>query len=901
MMAFFKIRTIPALILSILLVALVANYTVRALSSFYRMQTALVPEAVIDLNEFKYFLRSEFKKEWVKMTAEAPLKDEESPLKTFHITVDQEALDSLNANLPISGRDHYVDAFIKIEGDENQYKIKMRYRGFISPHWLFKQKSLRIKMKKGQSHTMDRKFNLVNPVHDYIITDQIAYGMARDLGIIAPDFYPTRVFINGEYMGVYMYLSQVDESLIRKHRIMPGSVYYGEKSGKGEHGVAKLWFGSQFWDKKAARNAEQKENREDIDYFITQTNNDSDIEFYNFFNNYLDKKDYYNFMAMDVLFGSNHHDWAHNHKVYFDPYRGKFRPIAWDLRFWSQFPHKDPGTYLLQERVKLNPILEYERDLATYALFQAYPPERIEAMLDEYSGNQEADLAADKYRDTGVSLEEYKSWTSLPFTMTEYKNAIAERKNIYKLRHNSLRSLFANSRVSCLVEDQGQFQKLTFYVDGNTPAILTHQNNRLLLDYNRNGELDSNDQETDTAPLYPGRKFKDGNIYGTNNSLFGYRRLVFATMEYTVFITGSSESFDLEQVSLTNGITGQEVPITLVTEAKEADSESVHPWTLPLQAPESEVVFSGDVVVDENVEFGKNTTVVIEPGTTVRLAENASLFFYGKVLAKGTAQQPIRFIAKDEGKPWGILAVQGEATFGTQFTYCEISGGSTATKNLIHYTAPFNIHDMAQFEVSNCIIGENFVGDDAMHIGYATGTVTDCEFRNARSDGLDIDIADVTLTGNVFYNTGNDGLDVMTSKIKASDNVFINIGDKGISVGEWTEATITDSLIINPVIGIAIKDKSKVKADNLIFVDAKEYAIAAFRKNLKYDEGGFMDGGTIHLVGNTYRASDSASVTTVKNEIEDKLPSLERYRQTAGSKDEKYIMILDELEARYAQ
>ncbi|WP_031485108.1 CotH kinase family protein [Maridesulfovibrio frigidus] len=894
-------RTIPAIIFSLLLVALVGNYTVRALSSFYRMQTALVPEATLDQNTMKYFLRAEFKKEWVKMTAETPLKDEESPLKTFHITVDQAALDSLNANLPISGRDHYVDAFMKIEDDENQYKIKMRYRGFISPHWLFKQKSLRIKMKKGQSHTMERKFNLVNPVHDYIITDQLAYGMARDLGIIAPDFYPARVFMNGEYMGVYMYLSQVDESLIRKHRIMPGSVYYGEKSRKDEHGVSTLWFNSTFWDKKASRNAEQKENREDIDFFITQTNSDSDVEFYNFFNTFLNKKDYYNFMSMDALFGTNHHDWAHNHKIYFDPYRGKFRPIAWDLRFWNRYPSKDLSNYLLQERVKLNPILEYEKDLATYALLQAYPPEYIAGKLDEYSENQKADLAADKYRDNGVSLEKYESWTSLPFTMAEYEKTIVERKNIYSLRYNFLRALFTDTRVSCLVEDHDQFKKLTFYVNGNTPTILTSHDNGLVLDYDRNGELDSNDLETDSVILYPGRKFKEGNIYGKNNSLFGYRRLINSPMEYTVFIADSPESFDLEQLSFTNALTGQDVHVKLVTEAEEVDSDSVHPWTLPLPVPETEVLFSGDVVVDENIEFGKNTTVIIEPGTTFMLAENASLFFYGKVLASGMATQPIRFIAKEEGKPWGIIAVQGEGASGSLFKYCEISGGSIAAKNLIHYTAPFNLHDMSKFEVSNCIIGENFVGDDAMHIAYATGVVKDCEFRNARSDGLDIDIADVTLTGNVFFNTGNDGLDVMTSNITASDNVFINIGDKGISVGEWTEATITDSLIINSVIGMAVKDKSRVKADNLIFVDAKEYSIAAFRKNLKYDEGGTMEAGTIYLVGNTYRATDSSSHVAVEAEIENKLPSLDSFRQTVGRKDDKYVMILDEVEARYAQ
>jgi len=901
MKSIFKIRTITAIVLSAMLFAFVGNFTIRALSSFYRIQTALAPKAELSLDDYKFFLRAELKKEWVKLTASTPLKDSESPLKTFHITVDQAAIDSLNANLPISGRDHYIDAFMKIEGDEEQYKIKMRYRGTISPHWLFKQKSLRIKMKKGQSHGMDRKFNLVNPVHDYIITDQISYAMARDLGIIAPRFYPTRVFINGEYMGVYMYLSQADESLIRQHRIMPGSVYYGEKSGIGSNGVADLWFESNFWDKKAARNAEQKENREDIDYFINQINSDSCVDFYNFFNTYLDKKDFYNFMAMDVLFGSYHHDWAHNHKIYFDPYRGKFRPIQWDLRFWSRKRHKDLSTYLLQERTKLNPILEYERDLATYALLQAYPPERIDAMLDEYSENQRADLAADKYRDNGIMIENIDVWTSLPFTMKEYENTINERKIIYQFRYNFLNAVFASSHVSCLVEDQGEHKKLTFFVNGNTPAILTTHGGNMILDYNLDGKLGSGDLESSSVVLYPGRKFMDGNVNGDKKALWGHRRLVNATQKYITFMDDSSEPFDFDQLRFVNAITGQDVPVEIVSEAEDVDAESVHAWTLPLPEPETEVVFSGEVIVDETLEFGENTIVTVEPGTIFKMAENVSLFFYGKVVANGTVDQPITFVQKDNGMPWGLIAVQGKRASGSSFKYCNFSGGSLATHRLIHYTAPFNIHDLDQFEVANCIIGENYVGDDGMHIAYASGSVKNCEFKNTRSDGLDIDISNVTLTGNTFYNTGNDGLDVMTSNISASDNIFINIGDKGVSVGEWTEATITDSLFINTVLGIAVKDKSKVKADNLIFIGAKEHSVAAFRKNLKYDQGGMLEADTLYLAGNRNLATDSASTITVENEVYDKVPNLNRFYKIVSNKEKTYTTIIDEVKARYAQ
>jgi len=275
-------------------------------------------------------------------------------------------------------------------------------------------------------------------------------------------------------------------------------------------------------------------------------------------------------------------------------------------------------------------------------------------------------------------------------------------------------------------------------------------------------------------------------------------------------------------------------------------------------------VLKGTINVTSTLIFSKDKEVIIQPNTTFIMYPEISIYFYGKVTAIGTKEKPIKFIAKDKTNPWGLVAVQGEATTGSKFHYCYFENGSTDIRNLIHYTSQFNIHDMSYFEVKNCFIGKNHRGDDAMHIAYAKGIVDHCTFDGARSDALDIDISVVTITNNLFKNSQNDALDIMTTTMNASNNIFINTGDKGISVGEWSTATISDSTFIKTYIGLEIKDKSKVKASNLKFIDTKKLPIHLYNKNKRYDTGGFLEATNIKFIGNSKIKADKRSKYEIK-------------------------------------
>lgn len=861
-----KILSIKGVI-SILIIAIVALYSLQAYTAYHNYKSGVNPSLELTPSIFKIFIKNEIKKEIIKKTAQRVMSDEQSPLKTFRLTINQQDIVALNLDLPKSGKAQYIDAYLLISDEpEKTRKVKLRYRGDNNFHWLYAQKSLRIKLAKKDNYNMEKVFNLINPPYDYTLIDNINYQISSDLGIISPDFYPARVFINGKYMGVYMYLSQVDESLLRKHKIMPGSIYYGDNAPANKQGISSLWQSAEYWKKKASRNAEQKNNREDINYFIQSINTLAPLEFYKFVNTSLDKEKYYNYFALDVIFGSEHHDYHHNHKLYFDPYKGKFEPIQWDLRFWHPYGTKDVSVYPLIEKISLNPILEHQRDQVAYKLMQSdtFKQETINAKLAKLNKVQKEDLAADTLKDRAIySSKKLKGWHSEPYTQKDLDKTIKDKLWHFKVRQEKLNKVYQNANISYkLTKIADQTYVIELFSKGNSAVEIKAKNSTtmsLYKDLNFNGQIDANETAIDSIMLYPGRKIENKPVEHFGKFLSGNIRITPATEKYTIIIKTKTDTLDISDFVFTNKITLQPLQATIYnSDEKPQKNDSIHPWQLP-QPKQKIITLQGQINVDTTLVFDRHTPVIIKPNTTFIMAENTSIYFYAKVTAKGTSEQPIKFIAKDAKKPWGIVAVQGKQTSGSLFEYCQFENGSIDVKNLIHYTAPFNLHDTDNFKVNHCKIGKNFKGDDAMHIAYAQGTVENSQFIDARSDGLDIDISNVIINNNIFSNSGNDGLDIMTTEMTATNNTFIETGDKGISVGEWSTAEINDSHFIRTWIGLEIKDKSNVNANNLRFIDTKNKAINLYRKNKRYDSGGQLQAGKLYFKGNDIITKDKKS------------------------------------------
>ena len=243
------------------------------------------------------------------------------------------------------------------------------------------------------------------------------------------------------------------------------------------------------------------------------------------------------------------------------------------------------------------------------------------------------------------------------------------------------------------------------------------------------------------------------------------------------------------------------------------------------------------------------------------MAPGQSLIFYGKLIAVGTQDKPIRFLPMKSGQEsWGSLVLQGKKATGSRLKHFEVSGGSVLTHKLVDYSGQINIHDVDSFEISHCLISDNAIGDDAMHIAYSQGTVDHCKFVNSHLDALDVDISSVSISHSEFRDSGNDAIDMMNSHVEVKNGVFLSALDKCFSIGEQSTAPLTNITLSDCHVGIAVKDGSFATVNDILFKNKGDTPIHLYQKNPRYKVGG-------RIVGNNlFGVNDQDIMVTDKSE-----------------------------------
>lgn len=820
-----------------------------------------------------WYVRDNLRRVYNQATAPQMPLDDQLPL--MQMSIAPESLTELNNELPKSGKEKYHRAYVKYGGES--FTLKARYMGDNYWHWLYPQKSWRLKTKKNKLIENRRKINIKNPRTVVTFNESLAQELAQDIGLIAPRVFPIKFVQNNIYMGVYLFWDKIDESVIRAFNRMPGSVYEGDSAPVDKAtGISLLWTDEKYWEKTASRNSEQKQNREDIHTLITGVNTADLKDFYTFVNTYIDKDSYASFICLDSVTGTVHHDYHHNNKFYFDPYIGKFEQISWDIDEWRpQEKHLDGVENPLLTRWKLIPEFDLLRHKRLYELIQGgeLSLEHILAKIEEYDQRVRPALASDVYRD--IKRYQVAKNLRLPlfpcgfFPMEEYDQAIEQFKEGIKSRFELLHRYLATSGGAYNLSTGKERQLLRIVSTGDVGVQVTGitflgsvSTVRLYRDSNRNGTFDKGDILVGSAngdgekaamaideELFSGyRKIVRGTPF---KILHGDSRLIQSPLLYTYFIETDGGGIDTVGLEAENSVTGRKVSIIQADFGADIakNTISLHPWDLP-QAPEEQnrTIGPGIVSVPQTMIFPENVHLTIMPGTTFRLAEGASIFCYGKVTAQGTADNPIRFEGVDKEHPWGAFVLQGDGADNSVFSWCSWADGSVASRNLINYSGMVSMHDVDNLVIRNSRIGRNYIGDDALHLAYCQDfSVTDSLFENARSDAFDVDISTGTVAGSRFVGSGNDALDFMTSRATVRGCYFNQSGDKGISAGEKSSIAIENSVFDDCQIGLEVKDQTVVRyGENSI--NRSPVAINLYKKNWRYSGGGRIEAEIIYAI-----------------------------------------------------
>jgi hypothetical protein len=247
----------------------------------------------------------------------------------------------------------------------------------------------------------------------------------------------------------------------------------------------------------------------------------------------------------------------------------------------------------------------------------------------------------------------------------------------------------------------------------------------------------------------------------------------------------------------------------------EPGRSSPHPFCYPYVSEDTVRLGPGKIDISETHVYANNQTVIIEAGTTLRLAEGASIISYGRVIAEGRKDAPIRFVP--QGKSWGGIALQGPATAGSRFRYVEMTQGTRPTYGFFDFPGMFNVHDTKDIRFEHAHFARNHISDDALHVAYVQDlAVLDSRFDVTFSDGIDLEYSTAIIERTAIVGTGDDGLDLMGTRVEMRDSRIVDCKGNGVSAGERSDVLLQRDLIARSTRGLLLKNGSSISANEVI-------------------------------------------------------------------------------------
>ena len=147
-------------------------------------------------------------------------------------------------------------------------------------------------------------------------------------------------------------------------------------------------------------------------------------------------------------------------------------------------------------------------------------------------------------------------------------------------------------------------------------------------------------------------------------------------------------------------------------------------------------------------------------------------------------------------------------------------GGWTLTRGITFFNGPV---------ISLCKISDA-LAEDALNIVASNFTLKQSVFSDVSSDAFDGDFVNGVITSCSFERIGGDAIDFSGSNVKIEKVRVYATADKAISAGEKSQVIVSDSKLESVGYGIAAKDLSEVRAENLQIDKAKVAALAAYQK-----------------------------------------------------------------------
>lgn len=250
-------------------------------------------------------------------------------------------------------------------------------------------------------------------------------------------------------------------------------------------------------------------------------------------------------------------------------------------------------------------------------------------------------------------------------------------------------------------------------------------------------------------------------------------------------------------------------------------------------------------VASSDVNITSTGKLTIPAGIEIWMSDSASIYSEGVINALGTADEPVIFRGNPErtNKEWGFISVS-DVSDTCRFVHVIVKNASrgarprevgaiTAYNSVVKFDSIYfdsiSANPIAtrfcKVTLSNSQLHSNIVGD-LINITRGTGYISNCDFVGnslSDNDAIDFNGGSNSIVKNCivrdFLGINSDAIDLGEKATNITiDGLYVHdITDKGVSVGQWSTATIKNSLFTNCNLGAGVKDSSFATIDHCTF------------------------------------------------------------------------------------
>ncbi|MFC2131718.1 CotH kinase family protein [Bacteroidota bacterium] len=674
----------------------------------------------------------------------------------------------------------WTDTEMRIRGESTRYDPK---------------KSLKIKFNSEPFSNGRNRINLNAEFQDpSYIHSCLASRIFNEIGIPCFRSEHIRIYLNGEYLGLYLQIENMDEQFLQSRGLdKDGNLYKATNDGSCLSKYDDIY---EQWEKKTNEDT----GRDDLQEFIDILNSVPDSIYYEFTKSVFDYENMISIIAMNMLL-ANASTFYHNYYMYHD-IKGSnlWSMFPWDIDktfntysagwhyAWSG-PWVFPDNPYFERALLCDTIFSDIKNKLTELRNSIFNEEYLFPVIDSLATVLGQSVLEDKTDDIEDDLAKWNNWVQLT-------------KDFINQRYDALQHQIENYPTCFRVHPTEEI-----YTDD---VIISWERSK------------SNIGKEITYTL----------LYDTQPNV---------NLAEATHITGIKDTFYILQ-ELEKGKYYWKV------EAHDGDNfnEGFDKYntfmvkegtTLPCTIKENMTLTKekSPYIADCNISVDPGVKLTIKEGVEIRFSGFSNLVIQGEISARGTSDDPILLKPAPGVSKWNELYMDSP-TGACEFSFVEITDGIIKAKRGIY-----------KFDNISIEINDTTILDDAVYSKEAVITFTNGYIRaNGISEGvivfnsegprvencIAINTADSyryvqckngIILNNLTINSSDDGIDQNGCiNTVISGNTIISPNDKGISISHdsWgfsENILLEKNIIINAPTGLELKSGSTVNVRNNTF------------------------------------------------------------------------------------